>query len=317
MHLTRRSVLGNTAAAAALAASPALARAPLAGALTPSYRLKVGDIEVTAFSDGYLDIGQEFFPARDPAEAAKLLERDFRPGAAAIRTSVNAFVVNTGDKLILLDAGSVQGFAPTLAKLPDGLAAAGFKPEQFDMVLATHLHPDHVGAMTNAGAARFTNAELVVAETELKFWTDEGIASRAPKDFQPFFAMAQGAAKPYAKVTRTFGKDGEIAKGITSLALPGHTPGHTGYMISSGADSLLIWGDIVHSPSLQFAHPEWGIGFDNDQAQAMATRKAIFDRASADKILVAGMHHDFPAFGHVAKDGAGFRFTPAYWRLDQ
>ena len=314
---SRRSLLGSAAALAAAAAAPALAKAPLAGALAPAYRLKIGEIEVTALSDGYIDIPLAMFPAHEPGEAVKLLEREYRSAAAPVRSSVNAFVVNTGDKLILIDAGTVPGFAPSLGRLAGRLAAAGFQPDQFDMVLTTHLHPDHIGAMTDGAAARFTKAELVVAEPELKFWTDEGIASRAPKDFQPFFKMAQGAAAPYAKVTRTFAKDGEVTKGITSLALPGHTPGHTGYMISSGADSLLIWGDIVHAPALQFARPDWAIGFDNDPAQGIVTRKAIFDRVSADKILVAGMHLDFPAFGHVSKDGGGYKFTPAYWRLDQ
>ena len=115
----------------------------------------------------------------------------------------------------------------------------------------------------------------------------------------------------------TFSKDGGVFKGITSLALPGHTVGHTGYVIASGSDTLLIWGDIIHSPSLQFPHPEAAIGFDTDKTQATATRKAILDRASSDKMLVAGMHLDFPGFGHVSKEGAGFRYVSAFWRLDQ
>jgi glyoxylase-like metal-dependent hydrolase (beta-lactamase superfamily II) len=129
--------------------------------------------------------------------------------------------------------------------------------------------------------------------------------------------MATDAARPYARSMRLFGKDVEVVKGITSVALPGHTPGHTGFIITSGEESLLIWGDIVHSAALQFAHPEWAIAFDVDQTQAIATRKAIFDRAAADKLLVTGMHLDFPGFGHVAQAGSAYGFMPAFWRLDQ
>lgn len=320
MHSTRREFLkfAGSAAFAVTAAPYALARAPLAGAAAPSYRVKLGDFEVTAVADGYLDLDQSLFASADKTEAGKLLANDFRDAAAPIRTAVNAFVVNTGEKLILVDCGTVEGFGPTLAKLPERLEAAGFAPEQFDAVLLTHMHPDHVGAATKAdGAARFTKAELIVAETEWKFWSDDSIASKAPKEVQPYFKMATDAAQPYAKSLRLFGKNEEVVKGITSVALPGHTPGHSGFIIASGKESLLIWGDIVHSAALQFAHPEWAIAFDTDQTQATAMRKAIFDRAAADRLLVAGMHLDFPAFGHVTRSGSAFDFTPASWRLDQ
>jgi glyoxylase-like metal-dependent hydrolase (beta-lactamase superfamily II) len=320
MHNTRREflTLAGSAAFIAAAAPHALARAPFTGAIQPSYRLKLGDFEVTALADGYLDVEQKLYTTADKAEMGKLLSSAFRDASAPIRTAVNAFVVNTGEKLILIDCGTVQGFGPTLAKLPERLEAQGFSPEQFDAVLLTHMHPDHVGAATKSdGGARFAKAELIVAETEWKFWSDDGNASRAPKDTQPFFKIATDAAKPYHKSLRLFGKDEEIVQGITSVALPGHTPGHTGFIIASGKESLLIWGDIVHSAALQFAHPEWAIAFDVDQTQAIATRKAIFDRAAADKLLVAGMHLDFPGFGHVVQAGSAYDFTPAFWRLDQ
>jgi glyoxylase-like metal-dependent hydrolase (beta-lactamase superfamily II) len=311
---TRRSFI---AGAAALAASPALAKAPMAGAAPPTYRLKAGDIEITAFSDGYLDAPLKLFAGVDETEATRALAADFRPAGPTVRLGVNAFVVNTGDKLILVDSGTIPSFAPSLAKLPERLQAAGFKPEDFDAVLMTHLHPDHVGALTaGAGEARFTKAEFVCSAAEHKFWWDDGIMSQAPKDAQGFFMAARAASKPYDKVLRTFDKDGEVLKGISSLALPGHTPGHTGYIIGSGADALLIWGDIVHSPSIQFPYPNATVAFDADPHQAAATRKAIFDRVTADKTLVAGMHMDFPAFAHVEKAATGYRVLPQRWRID-
>jgi glyoxylase-like metal-dependent hydrolase (beta-lactamase superfamily II) len=319
MHSTRRQFLSLTASAALIAgAAPALARAPFIGTASPNYRLKLGDFEVTALADGYVDLDQNLFASADKTEAGKLLEASFRSGSAPIRTSVNAFVVNTGEQLILIDSGTIQDYSPTLAKLPERLEALGFTPEKFDAVLLTHLHPDHVGAATNKdGSARFTKAELVVAETEWKFWSDDSIAGKAPEAMHPFFKIATDAGKAYGKSLRLFGKDGDVVKGISSVALPGHTPGHTGFIVTSGKESLFIWGDIVHSPALQFTHPEWAIAFDTDQTQAIATRKAIFDRVATDKLLVAGMHLDFPAFGHVARSGAAYDFAPALWRLDQ
>ena len=314
MITSRRSFIVG---AAAVAAMPALAKAPMAGPTVATYRLKLGDTEVTAFSDGYLDAPVKLFAGVDEAEAGRLLQKDMRPPGPTVRLGVNAFVVNTGDRQILIDSGTIPGFAPTLAKLPERLVAAGFKPEDFDTVVMTHLHADHVGALTSApGVARFTKAEFICSAAEHKFWWDDGIMSQAPKGMQGFFQAARGASKPYEKALKTFDKEGEVVKGVTAVALPGHTPGHTGYIIGSGADSLMIWGDIVHSPSIQFPHPEVTIAFDVDPKQAAATRKAIMDRVSADKMMVAGMHMDFPAFAHVEKDGAGYRVLPQRWSID-
>ena len=313
MMTTRRSFV---AGAAAFAAIPALAKAPLGEATSPVYRMKIGDFEVVAFSDGYLDAPVKIFSHIEPAEADKLLAKDFRPTGDTVRFDVNAFVVNTGDRRVLIDAGTIAGFAPTLAKFPERLAAAGYKPEDFDAVVLTHLHADHVGALTTGdGAARFTKAEFIVNAAETKFWWDDGIMSRAKAADQGFFQAARAASKPYQKAMRTFEKDGEVLPGISSLALPGHTPGHTGYMISSGKDSLLIWGDIIHSPTIQFAHPEATVAFDVDPDQASATRKVILDRVSADKTLVAGAHMNFPAFSHIEADGTRYRAIPEHWKL--
>ena len=313
MSITRRSFV---AGAAAMAAAPAFAKAPMADSSSPIYRMKVGDFDVVAFSDGYLDAPVKIFSHIEPAEADKLLAKDFRPTGETVRFDVNAFVVNTGDKLVLIDAGTVAGFSPTLGKFPERLAAAGFKPEDFDAVVLTHLHADHVGALTTSdGGARFTKAEFIVNAAETKFWWDDGIMSRAKKEDQGFFMAARGASKPYQKAMRTFDKDGEVLPGVSAVALPGHTPGHTGYLLTSGKDSLLIWGDIVHSPSIQFAHPEATIAFDVDPDQASATRKKILEKVSADKTLVAGAHMNFPAFSHIEVDGSGYRAVPEHWRI--
>src|SRR5436309_15213106 len=221
MKATRRSFI---AGAAALAASPAFAKTTMGGATTPTYRIKSGDIEITAISDGYLEAPVKMFSGVDEGDATRALAADFRPAGPMVRIGVNAFVVNSGEKLILVDCGTITGFAPTLAKLPERLEAAGFKPEDFDAVLLTHLHPDHIGALTADGLARFSKAEFVCSAVEHKFWWDDGIMSQAPKDAQGFFMAARAASRPYAKALRTFDKDGEVLKGVSALALPGHTP---------------------------------------------------------------------------------------------
>ncbi len=315
MTLTRRHMLAGAVACGAIGrAAPAAARAPLAGVQAPGfYRQKIGSFEVTSILDGYLDIEVKLFPSADAAEVARLQARNFlSPGP--IRAPVNAFLVNTGDKTVLIDTGSANLLGPTVGKLAQNLAAAGVTPDQIDMVLITHLHPDHSNGLIDAqGKAVFANAELVVPEAEAAFWLDEGIMSRAPADFQPFFKMAQSAAKPYAGRMRKFSGGGDVSPGITPLALPGHTPGHTGYFVASGKDRLLVWGDICHAPLLQIAHPEWSIAFDSDPAQAAATRLRALDIAAADAIPVVGGHMPFMGAGRISKDGAAYRLTPSEW----
>jgi glyoxylase-like metal-dependent hydrolase (beta-lactamase superfamily II) len=321
MLMRRRQFLqAGVAASAALAgtvmgAGPILAAQPKAGRQVPGiYRIAVGDIEVTAVLDGYIDLGVDLFPDAKADEVAKLQQANFVPVGDMLRASVNCFVVNTGDKLAIVDAGGRNLLGPTMGDMPAGLAAAGIDPAAVDVVIATHMHPDHIGGITTTnGAAAFTNAELVVHKDDWDFWMSPENLAGAPEFFKPFFQAAQAAGTPYVKTVRKIGGDEEIIPGIRSMALPGHTPGHTGFVVSSGTDTLLIWGDIVHSPMLQFAHPNWSIAFDTSPEVAAGTRRRAFDMAVTDRLLVAGMHLPFPGIGYVMR-GGGFKFVPAEWR---
>jgi glyoxylase-like metal-dependent hydrolase (beta-lactamase superfamily II) len=259
-----------------------------------------------------LELG--LYASADRSEAERLLDQAFLP-KKEIPTAVNTYIVNTGERLVLIDAGAPAGFAPTLGKLPANLRAAGIEPSMIDVVLLTHLHADHVGALTSSGGMAFLNAELVVAEPEYAFWMDEGALSRAPAEMKPFFETAQAAVKPYASANRVrrIGAGTAVVPGIRAEAAPGHTPGHTMFRITSGSETLLVWGDIVHTPALQFARPEWTIGFDTDQTKAIETRRRVFDQAAADRTLVAGMHIPFPGLGYVAREGQGYGFVPSFW----
>jgi glyoxylase-like metal-dependent hydrolase (beta-lactamase superfamily II) len=281
------------------------------------YHFGLSDIVVTALNDGMLG-GSMFdffdFVTNVPKDAAAALHQ------AAFRAVppwlvVNAFLLHLADRLVLIDGGCGQVFGPTLGRLPANLAAIGVGPEDIDTILVTHLHPDHVGGLVDAsGQAVFPRAELVMHEAESAYWSDEKVLAQAPEGQEKqsvLLSLATLAA--YRDRTRTI-TGGEVLPGITAVPEPGHTPGHTGWLIASGGDALLIWGDIVHLPGVQFAHPEAGMAFDVDGAQAFATRRRIMDMGATDRLRVAGMHLDFPGFGHVVRAGSGYAFIPEVWR---
>ena len=311
MKPTRRGIMAGFGA---LVSTAALAKAPLSGIQVPFlYRARIGEIEVTALSDGYFQAPLANFPSAEQQKAVELAAK------VAIKLDrvpipINAFVVNTRDRLYLIDSGIGGAFGAALGQLPRSLRAAGFEPEQIDAVLMTHLHIDHVGGLTANNAAAFPNAELIVPEEEAAYWLDPSFPAAAPERQRPMVAAAVKALDIYKARTTRFTRGARIAPGIESVPLPGHTPGHTGFMVSDGSEQVLIWGDIVHSAFLQFAMPAWHYSADVDKDAAAATRLAMFRRAAADRLLIAGMHLPFPGFGHVVADGNAFAFAPAPWR---
>ena len=181
------------------------------------------------------------------------------------------------------------------------------------------MHPDHSAGLTDmaTGKANYPNAELVCHENEPRHWLEDDAAmSRGTeREKMLMFQQAREQVAPYMSRLRTFAKAGvEVFPGVTALPAHGHTPGHTGYVVSSGGDSLLIWGDVVHMPEVQVPRPEVSMVVDTDPEAAAATRRRVFDMVSAERLLVTGMHLHFPGFGHVARDGASYRFVPEPWR---
>jgi glyoxylase-like metal-dependent hydrolase (beta-lactamase superfamily II) len=275
------------------------------------YHLAVGDVLVTALNDGVLEGSFEWLAGIPSADAEALHEACFRP--VPPRITVNAFLLHLPGKLVLVDAGCGGAMGPETGRLAANLAAMGVVPGSVDAILSTHLHPDHVGGLVDsAGRAVFPNAELIVHAAEPRFWGDDAILAKASDQEAQFAELARATIRAYGNRMREI-TDGEVLRGVTAVPEPGHTPGHTGWLISSGGDSLLIWGDIVHMPGVQFARPEAGMGFDIDPAQAIATRARIFDMAATDRLRVSGMHLDFPAFGHVTRDRGGYAFVPEVW----
>ena len=280
------------------------------------YRRRIGDLLVTAINDGFIDIGPEKLVNIDPAEAEARLQAAIHSRIS--RSSVNTFLIQGSiggkDRTILIDTGAGDGMGPTMGRLLANLGAAGVQPGDVDMVIMTHLHPDHSGNLATAGGtAVFPHAELAIPEPEAAFWLSEATLARAPDGMKPYVLGAQSAAAPYrARMTMSE----TPAPVITRMPLHGHTPGHSGYVIDGGSQSLLIWGDVMHMPALQAADPSICVVYDIDAAAAEASRRTALDMAAADDMLVAGMHLNFPAFHHVVRDGAGYRLIAEPWAAE-
>jgi glyoxylase-like metal-dependent hydrolase (beta-lactamase superfamily II) len=275
------------------------------------YHLAVGDILVTAVNDGTYQADFDLIVGLGKDECLKIEEAAFRP--IPPKMTMNAFLLQQGGRTILIDAGCGTSMGPTLGMLCRNLAAMDVTPDQVDTILATHLHPDHVnGLIDDDGCAVFPNAELLINAAELQFFDDPASPQRAPEETFEFFAGAQRATAPYRDRIRTV-TDGPVLPGVTAITQPGHTPGQTGWLVESDGEALMIWGDIVHMPNVQMAAPEAGTVLDVDREQAVATRRRTLDMAATDRIRVAGIHHDFPAFGHIDRRGTAYAFVPDLW----
>jgi glyoxylase-like metal-dependent hydrolase (beta-lactamase superfamily II) len=276
------------------------------------YHRRIGDIVVTAISDGYLDGNLDVMRNVDLDKAHQILRDAFRP---ARRTSVNTFLIHSKGRVAIVDTGSGNYLQPTAGFVQRNLAAAGVEAKLVDTVLLTHMHPDHSAGLTDMsnGQLLFPNAELVMHENELPYWFDDGAMAKADERSRKLYFLAgREQVAPYKSRTRRF-REGEVFPGVTAVPSPGHTPGHTAYLVASGKDQLMIWGDTVHVPEVQTAFPAAGMAFDVDLAEAAASRRRMFDRASADGVLIAGMHLHFPAFSRLARRGEGYALYPEAW----
>ncbi|UWQ80761.1 MBL fold metallo-hydrolase [Leisingera sp. S132] len=324
MTINRRAFLGGLAAAPAAALASGLAGSNWAWAAEGTaaaspviHAFTIGDARITVLLDGHLPLGTQLFNGFDPAKADTVLAQGLhRLQDDALQIPVNGYLVERGGKKLLIDTGTAQLMGPGLGALGAGLAAAGVAPESIDTVLLTHIHPDHSGGLiTPDGGAAFANAELVVAQREWDFWHDDAIMAGVPEGSRGFFDMARRSVAPYSDRLQLLQGEGEAAPGFTALELPGHTPGHTGFMLDAGGEGLLFWGDLIHSAALQFALPDWTIAFDNDPALTAQTRRKMMDRAAADNLLVTGAHLDFPALGRVLRQGDAFAYQAAPWQF--
>jgi glyoxylase-like metal-dependent hydrolase (beta-lactamase superfamily II) len=328
VDLNRRQLLaGAGAVGAAAALTPfvtptADAAVPPAGAQAPGfYRYKVGSYECTSINDG-----ARSFPMPDrwvtnvpKEEALAAAEAAYMP-KGMVTVPFNPQLINTGSKLILIDCGNgIAALEPTkgaAGRTLQNLAAAGVDPKSVDIVLMSHLHPDHTnGIRALDGSMAFPNAEIMVPAKDWEFWMSDENAAKAQSNemMKNYFANVR---KIYAgiesKVTKyEWGK--EVAPGITSIEAPGHTPGHTAFAIASGDAKILIQSDVTNIPEFFLRNPDWHVAYDVDPDVAQATRHKFYDMAAAEKAMVVGFHFTFPSIGHVERDGTRYRLIPIAW----
>jgi len=275
------------------------------------YNMQIGDLPVTVLSDGTnpLDMGKLLLNAK-PGEVKNAFAESFLSTTA--ESSDNEFLIRTGGKLVLVDAGSGDLLGASFGQLTKSLQNAGVQPEQIDAVLITHLHPDHIGGLMRNGKMVFPNATVYIAKEESDFWLTPEALKNAPAAYKPFFEYAQNSALPYVKAgkVKTFSSGDVLFPGITALGTAGHTAGHTSYRIESNGDKLLILGDLIHAQAVQFTDPDIAISYDSDPKTAVSTRRRIFDAAVKGKYLVAGSHLSFPGVGHIRENGQGYLWIP-------
>ena len=277
------------------------------------FKYPLGDLLITALYDGYINLPSSLFHGVEPEKMKELIEGSFQTQTPeGVPTAVTTYLIDSGEAVSLLNAGGAQCVGTTMGGILDSLNAAGYSPDDISAVLLTHMHFDHVCGLSRDGAAVFPNATVYVAEAESRFWLDPQIAQAAPEGNRPFFEMAARSIAPY--ITKgffsTFQDGDEVIPGVQAILSPGHTPGHTSFLLQSGEENLLLWGDIVHSHAMQFAHPEVSNDFDTDQMQAVATRRTIFKRAAGEKWLIGGDHLPFPGFGHIRTEAEGYSWVP-------
>jgi len=288
------------------AALTATAAAPMVKTQAPGYyRMALGDFEVTALSDGTVKLPvKDLLTNTTPTKVGSALKLAFLQDQ--VETSVNAYLINTGSKLVLIDTGAAGLFGPTLGNMLANLKAAGYQPEQVDEIYITHLHPDHVGGLMTGGAMAFPNATVRVGKADADFWLSEAKMNAASKDDKGFFQGAMASINPYATAgkLKTFEGNSELTPGIKTQATPGHTPGHSIFLVESKGEKLMLWGDLVHVASVQFDNPSVTIKFDSEVKAAAKERSKAYADAAKNGYLVGATHIAFPGLGHV-RAGAG------------
>ncbi|GAB4515593.1 MAG: MBL fold metallo-hydrolase [Roseibium sp.] len=317
VQLTRRAALlgaGGALAGASIAGSTAVrAAAEKQGALpTPVARYSVGDFEVTTLHDGAVSLQepQKTFAMNVGAEEFSAVNADNFLPDDGFQISFTPTLVNTGNELVLFDTGNGEGARPARGNMRSALENAGYTPEQVDVVVLTHMHPDHIGGLMEGGAPAFPNARYVTGQKEYDFW------SAMDPEANGVTKLLASNVKPLAEKMTFLDDGGSVVSGITAMAANGHTPGHMIYMLDNGGKQLAVTADTANHYVWSLAHPEWEVRFDMDKEAAAATRKSVFGMLAADKVPFAGYHMPFPAVGYVEANGNGFRYVPASYQLN-
>jgi glyoxylase-like metal-dependent hydrolase (beta-lactamase superfamily II) len=278
------------------------------------YRYKVGDIEVTAIHDGFaLRPLDGLIRNADLDDVRKAMADAFLP-TDVLPITFTTLALKVGGRLVLIDTGNGDSGAPTTGWWMVNFKAAGFDPAQVNTIVISHFHPDHInGLRLKDGTAVFPNAEVMAPAPEWAYWMDDGRMAQAPEGLKGNFRNVRRVFGPMANDVKQYEAGQELAPGVTALAAPGHTPGHTAYAVSFGNGKLLVVSDITNHPALFARNPDWQAVFDMDGNQARDTRRRLLDMAASERTQVSFYHAPFPATGHIARSGNGFEFVPVQW----
>ncbi|MEM7025503.1 MAG: MBL fold metallo-hydrolase, partial [Pseudomonadota bacterium] len=284
--ISRRGALGVAAGAAiaplALGAARSVqAAAPMLGPSKPShYRFNLGDFEVTTLADGAVQFDGPhpiFGQDQTPEAVAELAEANYLP-SDKMEIQFSPILVNTGDRLVLFDSGNGDARRPNAGNLLQAIKDAGYDTSDIDVVVLTHMHPDHIGGLMEDGAPAYPNASYVTGSTEYDFWSNKDLLTGPTERVA---TLVQSNVVPLADQMSFIGDEGEVVPGINALAAFGHTPGHMAYMIESNGEQLLLWADAANHYVMSVQRPDWHVRFDMDKEAAAATRRRLFDMAAA------------------------------------
>lgn len=284
------------------------------------YQYQSGQTQITALLDGTNYISPSLFKGLSEQQIHASLKKYYADQAKGVQTSVNAFLVNTGHSLVLVDSGAASCFGSHLGSVLSNLKASGYKPEQVNTILLTHLHPDHVCGISKNGIANFPNATVYVSATEANYWLSPEQLNKIPKEKQAGYLATvekiKQAIAPYqAKQRFKTYKFGDQIQGFKVINSNGHTLGHTSYELKTTNETIVFVGDIVHSHSIQFDHPETSIAYDADPKQAVATRLKLFAEFAKEGETIAAPHLPFPGIGHIfSADGKTYQWIPIHFK---
>ncbi|HTN95531.1 MAG TPA: MBL fold metallo-hydrolase [Nordella sp.] len=318
LSLSRRDFVEYAAFAAALGLTSRLF-VPAAYAASPLepetgvYRYKVGEVTVTALYDGI------WKKPHDPAfiKNASVEETKAALAKAGLTTDfmpipLTVVVLTLGDRHIMVDSGSGVGqWQPTAGHLPANMEAAGIDPAKIHTILLSHFHPDHIFGLMEKGTDKpvFPDAEIIVSGAEYRWWTEPGRVDKLPEGRKALGSRIAKVFPTWSNFTLVEDEK-DVAPGIRLIKTPGHTPGHSAFVVSSGDQQLMVSNDVAYVPALLAPHPDWQGAYDQDGPLAVTTRRALIDRVIADKMSICGAHFPFPGAGTFTKDVAAYAFTP-------